>query len=278
LIDGHPALDADRLRDALAERAGVSRVVVRDRVGSTNDVAWELAAESAPSWTVVVADEQTAGRGRHGRTWHSRAGLGLYASVVVRPWTGHRAPGRWTLAAAIAAAEACRRCASVPAAIAWPNDVVVGRRKLAGVLAESRSAGTLADVFVVGLGCNVHHLAADFPEELRRRATSVAIESGGAACDRERLAADWVRGLVDLFATLARDEWSPVARRWDGVAVGAHGLRVVVEQGAPGPHRSFEGVTCGVDEHGLLQVRHADGAVRSVHVAASVRPMEDRPC
>lgn len=276
-MSGGPRLDGERLSRALAAEAGVGRVVVRSSVGSTNDLAWELAARGAGSWTVVAADEQTAGRGRHGRAWHSRAGLGLYASVVVRPWSGHRAPGRWTLAAAVAAAEACRS-AGVRAAVEWPNDVVADGRKLAGVLAESRSAGNLADVFVLGVGCNVHHRAEDLPGGLSRPATSMAIESNGTACDRERLAVDWVVRLVELFRALGRDEWSEVVRRWDGVAAGARGLRVRVENGVRGPGRSFEGVTCGLDARGLLRVRRADGEVRSVHAAASVRPMEDRPC
>jgi BirA family biotin operon repressor/biotin-[acetyl-CoA-carboxylase] ligase len=275
-VSGGPALDAGRLRRELAA-AGASGVVVHDRVGSTNDDAWRLAADGAPSWTVVVAGEQTAGRGRHGRLWLSTPGLGLYASVLVRSWTGHRVPGRYTLAAAVAAAFAARE-AGVPAEIDWPNDVVVGERKLAGVLAESRSAGPLADAFVVGCGCNVLHAERDFPPELRGRATSLAL-AGAPAPDRERLAADWVRALVELYDLLARDGWGEVARRFTAAARGVHGRRVLVEPPGPAGPAAYEGVTCGVDDLGLLRVRSDDGAVRSVHAAASVRDgEEERAC
>jgi BirA family biotin operon repressor/biotin-[acetyl-CoA-carboxylase] ligase len=268
-------LDADRLRRLLAD-AGARAVVVHDRIGSTNDEAWRLADLGSPGWTVVAADEQTAGRGRHGRSWLSSAGLGVYASALVRPWDGHRVPGRFTLAAAVAAAEACS-AAGVRDEIEWPNDVVVRGLKLAGVLAESRSAGPLADAFVIGVGCNVHHRERDFPAELRTSATSLAIESAPVR-DRERLVADWVGGLVELYGMLAGEGWRDVARRFLTSAAGAHGQRVRVEPsgaGGPGP---FEGVTCGIDDLGLLLVRGDDGSVRSVHAAAAVRAPGSRPC
>jgi BirA family biotin operon repressor/biotin-[acetyl-CoA-carboxylase] ligase len=266
--------DGETLRRALVVEAGARELVLRGATRSTNDDAWEAAAGGAPSWTVVVADEQSAGRGRHGRAWHSPAGLGLYASLLVRPWHEHRTAGRYTIAAAVAAAEACR-ANGVAAEIEWPNDVYVGPRKLAGVLGESRSAGPLADAFVVGLGCNVHHREADFPEELRGRATSLALE-GARIADRQRLLVEWLRLVRDLFEPLERGDWQTVAARFASIATGSHGRRVRVDGGADG-RGSFEGVTCGVDDLGFLCVRADDGALRTVHTGSSVHP-GDRPC
>ena len=145
----------DRLREA-APRLGpfAGRVRHYPRVGSTNDVAADLAADDAPHGTVVVADEQTAGRGRHGNRWFSPPGSGLYVSVLLRA----DAPPVLTLAAGVAAAEALAQTAGLDAVLEWPNDVVVetagGRRKVAGILVEASTVGDRVDRVVVGMGVN----------------------------------------------------------------------------------------------------------------------------
>jgi len=148
-------------------------------VRSTNDLALQLAREGAPEGTLVLAEAQTGGRGRWGRGWHSPEGKGIWASLILRPEDD---PGG-TLAVGVASgiAEAIRETAGVDAQVKWPNDVVVGGRKLAGVLVE-RGGGA----YVVGFGVNVLQAKEDFPPELRDRATSLFLETG-RAWDREEL-------------------------------------------------------------------------------------------
>ena len=130
-----------------------------DATASTNDVAGQLASRGAGDGTIVIADRQTAGRGRLGRTWFSPPGAGLYVSLVVRAATwGAAAFPLMTLAAGVALAEAVRACTGVPVEIKWPNDLVIGRRKLAGILTEASGTGGL-DGAVVGFGINLRTAA-----------------------------------------------------------------------------------------------------------------------
>ena len=151
-----------------------------DSTGSTNDVAARLAESGAGEDNMVVAEMQTAGRGRHGRVWFSPPGAGLYVSMIMRPagaTTGEENPAALlTLAAGVAIAEAVRAVTGLPSQIKWPNDIVVGTRKLAGILAEGVvQAGTLQYI-VLGFGLNLRTAA--YPPELSARATSIEAETG----------------------------------------------------------------------------------------------------
>jgi BirA family biotin operon repressor/biotin-[acetyl-CoA-carboxylase] ligase len=141
---------------------------------STNQRAKELAGAGAPHGTVVTAAEQTAGRGRQGRTWVAPAGAAVLMSVVVRDL---EAATLLPLAAALAVCDAAESCAPVRCAIKWPNDVWIERRKLAGILVEGRPAAGWA---VVGIGLNVSTAAEEFPDELRETATSLRAAGGDA--------------------------------------------------------------------------------------------------
>lgn len=162
-----------------ARDAGVAAPVHFLRVtGSTNADLLRMAAEGAPEWTVVVAGHQEAGRGRLGRTWFSTQGASLLVSVLLRPSLPPDDAPLLTLLAGLAAAEACRRACRVDVRCRWPNDLVVGERKLGGVLVEAGVRGGSLEHVVLGLGVNVAQRADDFPSDLRLRATSVAMEGG----------------------------------------------------------------------------------------------------
>ena len=140
----------------------------RHSLGSTNDLARELAAAGAPQGTVVTADEQVAGRGRQGRSWTAPAGKALLYSAIVRPLQQRHLV--LPLAASLAVAEAAEEVADVSCAIKWPNDVWIEGRKCAGVLIEARPQDGWA---VIGVGLNVSIEPDEFPEELRGTATSL---------------------------------------------------------------------------------------------------------
>ncbi|HIE03832.1 MAG TPA: biotin--[acetyl-CoA-carboxylase] ligase [Candidatus Latescibacteria bacterium] len=168
-------------------------------VTSTNDVALRLAREGAPEGTLVLADEQTEGRGRWGRSWHSPEGKGIWASLILRSEGGDLSS--WT---ALAIARALREVAGVEAEVKFPNDVVVGGRKLAGVLVE-RSGGA----YIVGFGVNLLQRKEDFPPELREVATSLYLETGK----------DWDAG--DLLQEIL-ERIEEVYRRLRGSSRGGH--------------------------------------------------------
>ena len=252
----------------LAPLAG--RVRYYPVVGSTNDVALRLAAEGAPDGTVVLADRQTAGRGRMGREWFSPPGAGLYMSILLRSSGGVAGdwPRRLTLGAGVALAEALLAATGLPVAIKWPNDLVItpgggvrGARKLAGILAEGQGAGEL-DVVVLGCGINVG-LAA-YPAEIESRATSLEAELGRPV-DRGLVLAVSLESLAREITRLRAGDVVPMLQRWRELAVGATGARVAWTEGG-GPRT---GVTAGIDSDGALIVRQ-DGLTRRL-LAGEVR-------
>jgi BirA family biotin operon repressor/biotin-[acetyl-CoA-carboxylase] ligase len=156
----------------VSERFGHPRIHHR-LTDSTNARARELATAGAPDGTIVTATEQSAGRGRQGRTWSAPPGKALLLSAIVRDLSKRDA--LLPLAVPVAVAEACDEFAGVSCGIKWPNDVWVGGRKLAGILLEGRPQEGWA---VIGIGLNVGTAADEFPEELRDTATSLVIEGG----------------------------------------------------------------------------------------------------
>ena len=138
---------------------------------STNDVAREMALRGAPEGTAVVADEQTAGRGTKGRSWHSPRGKGLYVSLVLRPAAAEIT--LLPLAAGLAAREAVERSHGLSARLRWPNDILWEGKKLGGILCESGFLGNRPEYVILGVGLNVDHDLDDFPEDIRALAVSV---------------------------------------------------------------------------------------------------------
>ena len=178
--------DTARMRAQLSTRIFGRVLEYHERVGSTNDVVLSLADQAAPHGTVCLADEQSAGRGRRGYGWFSPPGCGIWASVLLRPRLSAVRTPPLTLCAAAAAARVLEAAAGVSVKIKWPNDLLMGGRKVAGILAESRVVSGDEPVIVIGMGINVNHTREQFPVELSTSATSLRIESGRPV-DRENL-------------------------------------------------------------------------------------------
>lgn len=243
-----------------------SRVLYFPVASSTNDLASTLAMQGTPDGTLVIAGQQTAGRGRGGHQWFSPPGAGLYVSVVLDARQGHS--GDWvhalTLATGVAMAEGLHAASGLPIVIKWPNDLVMapagtvrGARKLAGILAEAQTdAGTLSHV-IVGVGVNVGPAA--WPPEISACATSLDEELGRSVDPSLVLSASLAR--IGTWVRRLRAGQSAVVRaRWQQLAVGATGATVEIAH-ADGPRR---GVTCGIDGDGALLVRHGTGTERVV--------------
>ena len=225
----------------MTPRFGTPRVHHR-LTDSTNAQARELASAGAPDGTVVTASEQSAGRGRQGRTWAAPAGKALLMSALVRDLSNRDA--LLPLAVPVAVAEACEPFAGKPCQIKWPNDVWIDGRKLSGILLEGRPQEGWA---VIGVGVNVGTTRDEFPDELRETATSLAIESGtdpGVDAVLTAVLAALERRLADkpdaiLGAWRERDLLLGSAIRWNG----------------------GEGTAAGLDENGGLLVDTPDGRV-----------------
>jgi BirA family biotin operon repressor/biotin-[acetyl-CoA-carboxylase] ligase len=225
-------------------------------IGSTNDVAAAQAEQGAAEGLVVLAERQTAGRGRHGRTWESPRGGGLYFSVLLRP--GPAAVPLLTIAAGVAIADGIRDATGFLAVLKWPNDVCArptgadrAGRKLAGILAEAgQSAGS--SHAILGVGINVR--AAEYPPPVSARATSLEVELGRPVDAGELLA----RCLVALRARydgLRAGRAAELLQAWRAYAQPL--MEHPVEwNGRDGVER---GVVQGIDDSGALVVRTAAG-------------------
>jgi BirA family biotin operon repressor/biotin-[acetyl-CoA-carboxylase] ligase len=227
---------------------------------STMTRAGELAAAGAPEGAIVLADHQTAGRGRLGRTWVDRPGASLMLSVVLRP--SLPADRLWSITAAtgVALAEAAAELLGPAAAVSlkWPNDLLIGGRKAAGLLAEGHLGGAL----VLGMGVNVDQTADDFPPELRDRVTSLAMAAGGGPRGRPAraaLLAGWATRFVDRYRSLPPDGASimPSYRR----RLGTLGSRVRVTMVGAAP---VVGTAVDVRADGGLIIRDDRGGTSPV--------------
>jgi BirA family biotin operon repressor/biotin-[acetyl-CoA-carboxylase] ligase len=256
-----PRLDPNRLSERLAHVPFVHRIVVLETTGSTNDEARRLASGGASEGTVILAERQTAGRGRHGRRWESPEGTGMYLSILLRPADPLDRIGRYAIGAAVAVCAACRAQAGDRVVLKWPNDVLAEGRKLAGVLAEMRQGGSGAEL-VLGIGINVNQAAEDFPTALRGTATSLRIVGGGANIDRTTVAATLLEALAGTIAQIRGDGWREVAGRFLRYAPDATARRVRLATGA-------YGLTDGLDDSGALKVATDDGLVL-VHASESI--------
>jgi BirA family transcriptional regulator, biotin operon repressor / biotin---[acetyl-CoA-carboxylase] ligase len=223
-----------------------------DSTRSTNDAAARLAESGADEGTTVVAEMQTAGRGRHGRVWFSPPGAGLYVSVIVRPatamTTGDNPASLLTLASGVAIAEAVRAVTGLPAEIKWPNDVLIGGRKLAGILAESTVQGGMLQFVVIGFGVNLQPAA--YPSELAQRATSIEAETSRPA-DRALMLAEILAALGERYAELRAGRFDAILSAWRRLAPSSSAAPVEWDS----PRGVVRGHAEGIDDQGALLVR-----------------------
>jgi BirA family biotin operon repressor/biotin-[acetyl-CoA-carboxylase] ligase len=243
-----PALPADTF--------GCAGWVHHASTESTNGLAAQLARQGAPHGTVVVAEHQTGGRGRRGRSFVSPPGTGIYMSVVLRPTLGPQEAYRLTLCGAHAVLDCCRAL-GLPALLKWPNDVTVGNRKLCGVLTELSADAERIHQAVLGVGVNVRTRRDAFPAELRSLVTSVEDEAGRTV-DRVLFCQELLKALTRWYAVTLTDFPRVVARAREVSAT--LGRTVKVHDAA---HPWF-GTAEGLDDDGALVLKTADGARRVV--------------
>ena len=227
-------------------------IVRLDQVDSTQTVAFALAERGATDRTVVVADQQAAGRGRRGRVWQAPARTSLLASILVRSGLPQALLATLSPTTAVATAEALRRVAPLEPRLKWPNDVLVGGRKIAGILLESRAVASSEPVLVIGIGINLGQR--EFPPELAGRATSVALETGHAA-DRETMLAALLEEFDAWRARLEGEGFGPVRERWKSLSdtIGRH---VTVD--------GVSGTATDLDGDGALLIDVGDGVRRVI--------------
>jgi BirA family biotin operon repressor/biotin-[acetyl-CoA-carboxylase] ligase len=243
-----------------ATRWVARRLDVHSVVDSTNRIAEELARAGAPDGTVVIADHQTAGRGRQGRSFFSPAGRGLYLSLLLRPRMPADQLHHHVFAAAVAVAEAAARVLPAQARIEikWPNDVLVAGRKLSGINLPVQLEGERPVSAVLGVGVNVNTRPEEFPAELRGLATSL-YAAAGHEIERAPFAERLLEDLERWIDRLRAGDFAGVLEAWRS-RLGLLGSRVRI--GGPGVARPREGIARGVDSAGALLLETDAGLER----------------
>lgn len=256
-------------KEKLEERmktAWVGKTIIHlEQVDSTNTLAKKLADEGKTEGTLVLAEEQTGGRGRRGRSWCTPKGSAVAMTLLLRPKFRPEHASMVTLIMGLAVTKAIRQLCSINAGIKWPNDVVYNGKKICGILTEMSAGQDGIHHVVVGVGINVN--AAEFPEELRSIATSLLLELGWEV-DRNELIAEslfWFEKYYEAF--VQKESFAPLKAEYETFLLNK-GQKVKVLE----PGNEYTGTALGINEKGELLVQREDGIMTAVYAGeVSVR-------
>ena len=257
LVSSPDYLNESSLKTLLHNKIIGKNLIVLDSVNSTNDYLKKLGNEGCENGTVVAVREQTRGKGRLGRTWQSKKDDGIAFSVLLRPNVAPSEVSAITPLAGLAVCKAIREYTKLDCVIKWPNDIIVGRKKLVGILTEMSAEFDAVEYVITGIGINVDHTS--FPEEIAFKATSLLLETGRhidknefLACVLEHLENEFVKNNLELTPT-ALSEYTDLCA--------TVGRSVTFQRGT----RRISGMAVGVSEHGELKVMMSDGTISLVN-------------
>ena len=245
------------LRRRLRGTAFAKRIYHFFKVDSTNNVALRLGLAGEPAGAVIVAEEQTAGRGRLGRSWHSEKTNGIYVTLLLRPPIPPAQAPVVTLLAGLATRDAVVDQTGLRPDIRWPNDLLLHGKKFCGILTEMHAEPDRVHFVLVGIGLNVNHPR--LPEELAAIATSLRIETGRMQ-SRSELLVRLLRQVDHYYNEFLAQGAAPVLNRFAEVSSYACGKRVRISTGS----ETYEGTTAGLEPNGLLRVARDDGRTEVV--------------
>ncbi|MFF5993633.1 biotin--[acetyl-CoA-carboxylase] ligase [Lysinibacillus sp. KU-BSD001] len=263
ILTGMPdRMDAARIQTFLQTKRIGQTIHHFEQVESTQLIAHDLVRQHTSDGTVVIAEQQTAGRGRMLRPWESTEGKGVWMTVILKPDVlPHQAP-QFTLVAAVAVVNAMKAMfSSFTPEIKWPNDILINGRKCTGILTEMVAEADRVQALLIGIGINVNQQIDDFPEELQSIATSMAM-AHGEPIDRALFIANVLDFLEHYSNLYIQHGFQPIKALWEeasgtiGKQVRATTLREVIE-----------GEAIGITDTGVLQIRTADGEVKGVYSA-----------
>ncbi len=267
-VKGHPrsgyqiervpdVLVANIVRRRLRNSPFARRIYHFFKVDSTNTVGLRLGHEGEPHGAIVLAEEQTAGRGRVGRSWHSEKTSGIYLTVLLRPAIGPAQAPLITLLAGLAAHDAIVEQTGLRPDLRWPNDLLLNGKKFCGILTEMHAEPDHVHFVIVGMGINVNHTR--MPAELEPIATSLKLETGRTH-SRLELLARLLRWLDRYYNQFLAEGSGPILSRFAEVSTYARGKRVRISTAT----ETYVGTTAGLEPNGLLRVEREDGRTQVV--------------
>lgn len=255
------ALDRERILCGLKDRRFWKELIVLESTGSTNDVLCELAENGAPEGTVVIAERQTAGRGRRGRIWHSPQG-GAWFSILLKPPISINSAGCVSVLLAVSIAQSLRDWLKLPVGVKWPNDLFLNHRKLGGILIELMTKRDRLEALVAGIGVNVNNAVS-------REGAGVVPISLKQAVGHALLLEDFfvmiLDGIADSYKRFLLQGFGPVLQKWRGLSV--LGDEVEVHKG----DEVFTAKVIDLSERGELLVEAQEGVKALVAEEVSLR-------
>lgn len=251
-------MNENTIKSHLHTRWAGCEVQYLEETDSTNIQAKRLAGEGAPSGTLVVADAQTMGKGRRGRTWESPAASAIYMTLLMRPQIQPDRASMLTLVMGLSVVQALKKVLNLETCIKWPNDVVLNKKKLVGILTEMSAQIDHIEYLVIGVGINAN--IREFPEELQDKATSLQIETGRPA-EREQLIAETMKTFEENYSIFEKtQDLSGLVEDYQAVSANYQQPVRVLE-----PGNEYTGIARGINHLGELLVEREDGTVTAVY-------------
>lgn len=232
-----------------------------DSLESTQKVAYQLAYDGEPEGTLVIAEEQTSGRGRLGREWHSASGKGIWMSVIVRPDLPPQKAPQFTLIAAVAVARAIEEVTEITPEIKWPNDVLIKGKKVVGILTELQAEADKISSLIIGIGMNVNHGPDDFPVEVKDIASSLFIEKGEKT-SRAALIQSFLKSFEKYYSIYVSEGFRPIRILWESYAISI-GKQIK----ATTVTSEIIGLAVGISNDGVLKVEDEQGVIHNIYSA-----------
>jgi BirA family biotin operon repressor/biotin-[acetyl-CoA-carboxylase] ligase len=259
LTNASDPITADEIREGLCTKVfGRKNISCLKETDSTNTRAKELAAQGAPEGTLIIAEKQTNGRGRRGRSWFSPSGGGIYCSLILRPAMPPGETPRITLMTAVVAAETLMSLVKLNLKIKWPNDILANGRKLAGILTEISADMDSVNYIIVGLGLNVNNLFENSPQDIKKSATSILIETGNRV-PRIKFIQNYLKLYEQYYDMFKKNNFESIMNRWRELA-DILGKQIKVDVIG----KTHIGEVMDVDNDGVLILKDDQGGLQRI--------------
>ena len=257
-------LFADKIKDNLRTDIIGREIVTLERTVSAMDTAKQMLKEGAIEGTTIFVEEQTRGRGRTGREWFCKSGKGLLLTVVLRPAIQPESSYILMVFTAVAIVQTIRDMFKLPVEIDWPNDIVINKKKLGGIIVETQDHTDQSKNYIVGIGINVNLKNHELPEEIGQPATSLTIEKE-AFIDRTNFARALLQNLDSWYLILKDERYDHIVDKWQEFCMNI-GRRVNVRN----TRKEFEGVFLGISKNGELILQLDDGRKKKFKVEHTI--------
>lgn len=254
-------ITADEIRLGLTTDFIGRHIHYEEIVESTQKIAHQLATEVVPEGTVVIAEEQTSGRGRMNRQWHSPKYTGVWMSLIIRPNIPLTKAPQVTLLTAVAIVQAIEEITGLYPQIKWPNDIFINGKKVTGILTELQAEADQIHSIIIGIGINVNQKREDFPVELRETASSLMIESG-EQISRSTLIKSVFKHFEKLYNLYLEQGFFPIKLLWEGYAISI-GKKIKARTLT----NVLEGKALGITDEGVLMLEDEDGKIHHIYSA-----------